>query len=69
MPNISVWGPVLAVVSELQSSDGMLRMLNLAGFAAYNLSKNDNYSHSTRKRAYNRLASEEFSKLPEDQQW
>jgi len=69
MSDIPVWGPILAVLFELTSSDEILRVLNLAGFTGFNLNQQDNYSHNTRKRAYNQIASAQFSHLSEDQQW
>jgi hypothetical protein len=69
MPIVPVWGPVLALLSEINSSDGVLQALRLVGFGGFDLSDTESYSHNTRKRAYLRIAERAFSQLSESEQW
>lgn len=69
MPIVPVWGPILALLSETNSSDEVLKLLRLAGFSGFDLPATENYSHNTRRRAYLRIAEKTFSRLPENEQW
>jgi hypothetical protein len=66
---IPVWGPIQAVLDEFTSSDDVLRALRLAGFSGFDLSEKDNFSHTTRKRAYFNLADKKFSSSSEQERW
>jgi hypothetical protein len=68
-PMIPVWGPIQAVLDSFDSSDTVLRCLNLAGLSGFSLSERDNFSHTTRKRAYLREAERMVSAMPEEDQW
>jgi len=69
MTIIPVWGPIQAVLDEVPSSDEVLRALRLAGFSGFDLSEKESYSHTTRKRAYSRLADKQFSTSSDEEQW
>jgi hypothetical protein len=69
MEIIPVWGPIQALLDEFTSSDDVLRVLRLAGFSGFDLSEKDNFSHTTRKRAYSRLADKRLSLSSEQEQW
>lgn len=69
MAAIPAWGPILAVLSEFSSSDDLLSTLLAAGFSGMDLSKEERYSHLTRKRAYLGLADKKFSASSTDDQW
>ncbi len=68
MTTIPVWGPILAVLSEFESSDDVLSALLAAGFSGLELSDENNFSHLTRKRAYLRVADKKFSTSSEEEQ-
>jgi hypothetical protein len=70
MPIIPVWGPILGVLGETNSSsDEISQILRLAGFGGFDLSASEDYSHKTRKRAYLRIAERTFTRLSESEQW
>jgi hypothetical protein len=69
MPIIPVWGPTLGLLSGINSSDEVLKVLRLAGFGGFDLSAGENYSHNTRRRAYLATAERTFSRLSENEQW
>jgi hypothetical protein len=66
---IPVWGPIWGMLDSFESSDVVLRCLNLAGLSGFNLSENDNFSHKTRKRSFLRQAEKIISTLSEEDQW
>jgi hypothetical protein len=69
MPMIPVWGPIQGTLASFESSDMVLRCLNLSGLSGFDLSESDNFSHKTRKRAYLRQAEKMLSTLSEENQW
>jgi len=69
MTSIPVCGPILAVLSEFDSSDDVLNALLAIGFSGLELSQENSYSHLTRRRAYIRLADKKFSTYSEEEQW
>jgi predicted nucleotide-binding protein len=63
------WGPILSVLFEDGSSDFILGVLQRAGVPIdFKLSEQENYSHTTRKRAYQRRLGTVHSKLDRDLQ-
>jgi hypothetical protein len=66
---IPVWGPIVGLLSEMNSSDEISKVLRLAGFGGFELSASEDYSHKTRRRAYLRTAERTFTRLPENEQW
>jgi hypothetical protein len=69
MTMIPVWGPIQGMLDSFESSDMVLRCLNLSGLSGFNLSESDDFSHKTRKRAYLRQAEKMLSTLSEQDQW
>ncbi len=61
------WGPIASLLFELDSDD-VQRIVELAGLAPdWTLTKEQDYSHKTRKRAYKAKIGKLYSKLPNDQ--
>ena len=60
------WGPILGILFEDGSADYVLRLLRLAGIPTdFELTKEENYSHATRKRAYDQKLGPIYSSLDE----
>jgi hypothetical protein len=66
---IPVWGPIRGTLDSFESSDVVLRGLNLSGLSGFVLSESDSYSHKTKRRAYLLQAERKFSDLSEEDQW
>src|ERR1700722_16857488 len=58
------WGPILGVLFEDGSSDYILGVLQRAGIpTVFDLAEQEDYSHSTRKRAYKSRLNPIYSQL------
>lgn len=66
---IPVIGPILGMVAGFESGDAVLRCFNLLGLAGFKLSQAENFSHTTRKRAYIRQAETMIAAMTEADQW
>ena len=66
--SLEPWGPIASLLFELNSDD-VQHIVELAGLAPdWSLTKEQAYSHRTRKRVYREQIGRLYSELPTDQQ-